>query len=109
MDNSTQFLFYIGQFISGLSTFIVFIATIILFIKKRTFATWLILIGYFLVVLTYTSSLFINVIASRGSFEDVLMVQGVSNIIQALSYFIFAVGLILLAITEFSKNKSISK
>lgn len=108
MNSSTEILFYIGQIISGLATFIILIATIILFIKKRTLATWVILIGYILVVITYIASLLISVFAGRESMDTILIVQGASSIAQSLSYLIFAIGLILLAITEFSKNKSIS-
>ncbi|QNK78633.1 hypothetical protein [Winogradskyella undariae] len=105
MNNSTEILFYIGQVISGLATFIILIAAIILFIKKKTIATWIILIGYLLVVLTYISGLLISIYAGRKSVETLLIAQGVSNITQSLSYLIFATGLIILVITEFSKKK----
>jgi len=106
MNNSTEILFYIGQIISGLTTFLILIATIILFVKKRTLATWIILIGYSLVVLTYISGLVVNIYAGSKSVETLLVAQGISNIIQSLSYLIFAIGLIILVITEFSKKKS---
>ncbi|MEH1008129.1 hypothetical protein VDP25_10315 [Winogradskyella sp. ECml5-4] len=104
MNSSTEILFYTGQIISALSTFIVLIASIILFIKKRTLATWLILIGSVLVILTSAASLVIRVFASAESVDTLLLTQGISIIIQNVSYLIFSVGLIILVVSEFSKK-----
>lgn len=106
MNNSTEILFTIGQIISGLSTLILLIASIILFIKKKTLATWLILIGNILVFITYIGSLFLNILIGSVNMDTMLMAQGFSLIVQNISYSLFAIGLILLAITEFSKPKS---
>ncbi|WP_418636680.1 hypothetical protein [Winogradskyella sp.] len=104
MNSSTEILFYTGQIISALSTFIVLIASIILFIKKRTLATWLILIGSVLVILTSVASLVIRVFSSAESVDTLLLIQGISIIIQNVSYLIFSVGLIILVVSEFSKK-----
>ena len=104
MNSSTEILFYTGQIISALSTFIVLIASIILFLKKRTLATWLILIGSVLVILTSVASLVIRVFASAESVDTLLLTQGISIIIQNVSYLIFSVGLIILVVSEFSKK-----
>ncbi|MBU2920403.1 hypothetical protein KO504_03550 [Winogradskyella psychrotolerans] len=104
MNSSTEILFYTGQIISALSTFIILIASIILFIKKRTLATWLILIGSVLVILTSVTSLVIRVFASAESVGTLLLTQGISIIIQNVSYLIFSVGLIILVVSEFSKK-----
>ncbi|MBF8151392.1 hypothetical protein ITJ86_15910 [Winogradskyella sp. F6397] len=109
MNNSTEILFYIGQIISAVSIVIVLIATIILFIKKRSLATWLILIGYVLVVITYVAKLFVSVFAGREGMDTLLLTQGISSIVQNLSYLIFAVGLIIFAISEFTTYKSNTK
>ncbi|WP_178985761.1 hypothetical protein [Winogradskyella helgolandensis] len=109
MNNSTEILFTIGQIIGAFSTLIVFVATIVIFIKKKTIATWLIFSGYLLVVITYIVSLFINVFAGRNGIESLLITQGVLSIVQNLSYSIFAVGLLILGLTEFSKkNKTLN-
>ena len=106
MLSSTEMLFTIGSIISVFSTLIILMASIILFIKKKTLATWIILIGTISVFITYIGNIILNVFASRGSMDTLLLLQGVSNIVQSLSYLIFAVGLIILAITEFSKRKT---
>ncbi|NRR92312.1 hypothetical protein HSX10_12110 [Winogradskyella undariae] len=105
MLSSTEMLFTIGSIISVFSTLIILMASIILFIKKKTLATWIILIGTILVFVTYIGNIILNVFASRGNMDTLLLLQGVSNIIQSLSYLIFTVGLTILAITEFSKKK----
>ncbi|WP_179349718.1 hypothetical protein [Winogradskyella pacifica] len=106
MNNSTEILFTIGQIISSLSTLILLIAALILFIKKKTLATWLILIGNILVFITYIGSLLLTVFTGSASMDTILMAQGFSIIVQNLSYSLFAIGLIILALTEFSKPKS---
>ena len=111
MDSSTEILFTIGPIISSFSTLIVLVASIILFIKQRTLATWLILIGNILVCITYIGSLIINIFAGRENIDTLLLTQGISSIAQSISYLIFAIGLIVLALSEFSKkqNQSPSK
>ncbi|WP_179377252.1 hypothetical protein [Winogradskyella wichelsiae] len=106
MLSSTEMLFTIGSIISVFSTLIILMASIILFIKKKTLATWIILIGTILVFITYIGNIILNVFAGRGSMDTLLLLQGVSNIVQSLSYLIFTIGLTILAITEFSKKKS---
>ncbi|MGJ8550671.1 hypothetical protein [Winogradskyella wichelsiae] len=106
MLSSTEMLFTIGSIISVFSTLIILMASIILFIKKKTLATWIILIGTILVFITYIGNIILNVFASGGSMDTLLLLQGVSNIVQSLSYLIFTIGLTILAITEFSKKKS---
>ncbi|MUU76819.1 hypothetical protein [Winogradskyella endarachnes] len=105
MNNSTEILFSIGQSMYGFTMLIILTATIILFIKKRTPATWMILIGYLLVCISYLTSLIIITIAGRSSMDTMLQIQGISSIVKSLSYLIFAIGLIMLAITEFSKKE----
>ncbi|WP_179335584.1 hypothetical protein [Winogradskyella costae] len=106
MNNSTEILFTISQIISSLSTLILLVAAIILFIKKKTLATWLILIGNIFVFITYILSLFLNIFIGSAGMDTMLIAQGFSLIIQNISYSIFAIGLIILALTEFSKRKS---
>lgn len=105
MNNSTEILFSIGQSMYGFTMLVILAATIILFIKKRTPATWMILIGYLLVCIAYLTSLILITIAGRSSMETMLQIQGISSIAKSLSYLIFAIGLIMLAITEFSKKE----
>ena len=106
MNDSTEFLFTIGPIISGFTTLIVLAASIILFVKKRTSATTVILIGNLLICLTFISSIIINVFAAKEGIESLLLAQAISSIVQSISYLIFAIGLIMLALTEFSKNNS---
>ncbi|MBU2930077.1 hypothetical protein [Winogradskyella psychrotolerans] len=68
-------------------------------------ATWLIFIGNLLVVLTYIASLFISVFSGSENFDTIILAQSIWGIIQNLSYLIFAIGLIILTSSEFSKNK----
>ena len=106
MNSSTEILFVIGQIINSISTFILLIAAIILFVKKKTLGTWLILIGSFLVFITYVGSLLLNIFTVAKRIDMILTVQGISSIVQNLSYSIFAIGLMVLALTESSKHKS---
>ncbi|WP_179339127.1 hypothetical protein [Winogradskyella ludwigii] len=105
MDSSTEILFTVGQIISSFSTLILLIASIILFVKKKTLATWLILIGNSMGCITYIGSIFLSFFAGKESMDTFLIAQGISTIVQSMFYLIFAIGLILLVLSEFSKKQ----
>ena len=104
MDSSTEILFTIGQIISSFSTLILLVASIILFVKKKTLATWFILIGNIMGCITYIGGIFLRVFAGRESMDAFLIAQGISTIVESMAYLVFATGLILLALSEFSKK-----
>lgn len=107
MNSSTEILFSISQIISVLSTIIILVASIILFIKKKTLATWIILISNFLIIITYVGRLVLDVIVNKSSnVDNYINFLGISSIVQNLAYLLFTIGLILLVVTEFSKNKT---
>ena len=107
MIDATEYILIIGQIIGGLATLILLVASIILITKKKTLATLLILIGNILLLITSIASPFANIIAGQESMETIVMTQGILVNVRSVSYVIFAIGLLLFAVTEFTKSKTL--
>ncbi|NRD21119.1 hypothetical protein HNV08_13760 [Winogradskyella eckloniae] len=106
MNDSTELLFYIGPIIGSISAVLILVASIVLFVKKRTLATSIILVGNLLSCLSFIGGILLNAILSNKPMETMLLIQATTSIVQSISYLIFAIGLTMFAFTEFSKNKN---
>ncbi|MBT8184130.1 MAG: hypothetical protein KJN76_04775 [Eudoraea sp.] len=86
---------YIISFIGQL---IVLIGCIVLFVKQRTLATALMLAGMLLSVVFGIMGFFMNFVAAGSSPEALLRNQGIFSTLNTLSYLLFGIGLLLLAL-----------
>ncbi|NMH89475.1 hypothetical protein [Flavivirga algicola] len=95
----------IGTIFSGISHILLLIGSIIILNKQKTTASFLILLGAIFMILTSLIGILWPVL-SQGNYEKVLEVQGIISIISGLSYFIFALGILLFAVQLIKKELS---
>ncbi|WP_034040705.1 hypothetical protein [Wocania ichthyoenteri] len=103
MDN-TQLQLVAASIVSGLVHLIVLIASIIMFAKKRTIATIVLLLGSVLTSIGFIGGFIYNAIAARNGTEALLDAQVTLTFFNAFSFFIFGIGLFLLALNFNKKN-----
>ncbi len=102
MEN-IQYQFIISGLINGLVNLIVLIACIILFSKKRTPATILLLVGGILCFISFFGSIFYNIWAAQQGSIAVINTQVAVSFFQGFAFFVFGIGLLLLAVNDFKK------
>lgn len=91
-------LFIFGSLLSGLATFVILIATIILLVKRRNLATIIIFIGWFSHSLVFLFGFMANIFAARLGSEELLFTNALMTILNGVTVLIFAIGLLLLFI-----------
>jgi len=104
--DTLQLQFAIAAVINGLVHLIVLIAAIIMFAKKRTIATILLLLGSVLTSIGFAGGFIFNAMAARNGTEAILDAQVTLTFFNAFSFFVFGVGLLILAINGFKKYNS---
>ena len=80
------------------------IASMMLYSKKRTLATTLILIGSSLAFLFNLGNIFISVFAHMYGTETFVKINAISNVVSGLAYLTFCIGVLLFAIHDFKKE-----
>lgn len=101
--NPNDYLQLIGVILSGISSLGVVIATIILFIKKKTLSTTLLMIGSVLVVLFSIGSFIANRVAGNQSAEMLVKTISWSKLMGGFISLIFVVGLLIFVIKDFKR------
>ena len=94
----------ISYVISFLGHFLVLIACIVLLIKQKSLAATLMLVGMVLTVVFSVLGLFMNYVSAQKSAEAVIRTQGIFSTLNTLSYLVFGLGLLLLAIKAVHKK-----
>ena len=92
---------YLFSFLGQLT---VLIACIVMVIKHRSVATALMLTGMILSLVFNLLGFFMNIIAAKSSAEILLRNQGIFSTLNAVSYLLFGIGLLLLAL-KWSRNR----
>ena len=91
--------------ISFLGHLVVFVGCILLLLKRRSLAALLMLVGISLSALFSVLGVLMTSLSASESPEAVIKTQGTFSILNTLSYLLFGLGLLLLAIkTKGRKN-----
>ncbi|PIA82143.1 hypothetical protein BFR04_12650 [Gaetbulibacter sp. 4G1] len=104
--DTLQLQFAIAGIINGLVHLTILIATIIMLAKKRSIATFLLLVGSILNSIGFAGGFIYNAIAAKNGTEALLSAQVTLTFFNAFSYFIFGIGLLLLSINVFKRHNS---
>ncbi|MCA0133044.1 hypothetical protein [Winogradskyella alexanderae] len=102
--NSYDYLQLIGMILSGISSLGIVTATIILFIKKKTFSTTILLIGSILTILFGVGSFIANRAAGNHGAETLIKTIGWSKFIGGFLSILFCSGLLIFAIKDFKRS-----
>ncbi|MEX0288653.1 MAG: hypothetical protein AB3N14_06045 [Flavobacteriaceae bacterium] len=98
-------LHIVSFIISFFGQLIVFVACVLLLIKQRSPAALLMLVGISLSALFSVLGLLMTSLSAQESPEAVIRTQGIFSILNTLSYLLFGLGLLLLAIKTVRKRK----
>ncbi|WP_204345474.1 hypothetical protein [Psychroserpens algicola] len=104
MIEDYNYLYTANYVIYNLAGLCVLIASIILFSKKRVLSTSLIMVGSVLAFIFNIGSVFISSFAGRYDTNTFIKINAISNIVSALAYFIFCLGLLLFVVNDYNKD-----
>ncbi|WP_040279940.1 hypothetical protein [Psychroserpens damuponensis] len=104
-----EYLYSISSVIYFLAGICVITASIILYSKKRTVATLLILIGSISAFILNTGSIFLGLITGRFDMDTYIQINAIVNIISGLAYALFCIGLLLFVVNDYKKEATITK
>ncbi|WP_299555741.1 hypothetical protein [Seonamhaeicola sp.] len=93
--NDFMISFYIGTTLSFLALLIMLVASIILIIKIKSTATYLMLFGSILKIVMAALGTILPILSKDP--EGLLKIQGTISLLSGLSVLIFAIGLIMLS------------
>ena len=102
-----QYLYSISSVIYFLAGICVIIASIMLFSKKRTTSTLLILVGSISAFIFNTGSIFMSITAGR--YDDIntfFKINAIVNVVSGLAYALFCIGLLLFVVNDLKKDVS---
>jgi hypothetical protein len=99
-----DYLQLIGMVLGSLASICIVIATTILFIKKKTLSTTLMLIGSLLALLFGISSFIANRVAAQHGPEIMIKTIGWSKFIGGFISILFCIGLLIFVIKDFKKR-----
>ena len=105
MFESSELLFTISWIFHYIALVLVTIASIVIFTKKRTLGTTILLIGAILSVITIIVSFGVNLSGKNQEFETIMKAEGYIAILSSISYGLFCLGLFLFATTDYKKEK----
>lgn len=88
----------IGGILLYFAKLVVLMASIIAFYKKRNTGSFLLLIGSIAIILADILGIFLIIYAGNTSVMEVVKYTGINSIISAITYIIFALGLLLFII-----------
>jgi hypothetical protein len=103
MIGSTEFLFTISSIIHYLALAFVSVGGFLLFIKKRTLATTMLLVGAILMVITTIVGIGIQLYPIDEDFEAVMRANASIAILSSISFGLFCLGIFLYAL-DFKKE-----
>jgi len=106
MFESSEYLFTISSIIHYLALALVTIASVLIFIKKRTLGTSILLIGAILSIITLLISVGVNLSSFDDEFETMMKFRGSIAILSSLSYGLFCLGLFVFAISDLKSNNA---
>lgn len=106
MENmdALQLKFAVTGIINGLVHLIILVASIILFVKKRSVAAIFLLLGSLLTSIGFAGGFIYNVLAAQKGPETLVNAQVTLSFFNAFSFMVFGIGLLLLAISFYKKN-----
>lgn len=108
MVESIASYYIIGNILTFLSQFCIWIMCLLLFIRERTWPSILLFAGSTLVIAGTTAGVLIQTLIARTSSpEELLLYQGFMYIINALFILIFAVGLVLFILRYLKLDKAL--
>ncbi len=102
--DTIQWQFAIAGFINGLVHLIVLTASIIIVVKKRSVASLLLLVGSLLNSVGLVGGFVYNAWAAQKGTEAILDAQVTLTFFNAFSFFVFGLGLFLLALGFYKKS-----
>ena len=105
MEN-LEYLYSISSIIFILAGICVLIASVILFSKKRTTATTLILIGSISSLMVNIGNRLIDLIFKGYDMDSIIQINGIIIILGGIAYFLFCAGLLLFVVNDFKKEVS---
>jgi len=106
MENmdALQLKFAVASIINGLVHLIILIASILILLKKRSIASIFLVLGSILSSIGFAGGFIYNAMAAKKSTEALLNAQVTLTFFNAFSFFVFGVGLLLLALNFYKKN-----
>lgn len=75
-----------------------------LYSKKRTTSTILILIGSITAFILNTGSIFMGLISGHYGMDTFIQINAIINIISGLAYALFCIGFLLFVVNDFKKD-----
>jgi LPXTG-motif cell wall-anchored protein len=108
MEN-LEYLYSISSIIFILAGICVLIASAILFSKKRTISTTLILIGSISSLMFNIGNRLINLIFKGYDMDSIIQINAVLVILSGIAYSLFCIGLLLFVVNDFNKKEPKNK
>ncbi|MCW5516508.1 hypothetical protein [Muriicola sp. Z0-33] len=96
---------FIAPIVSFLGQLTVLIACIMLLIKQRSIAAGLMTAGMILSVIFTVFGFLVNIISANKSAEALIKNQGIISTLNSLSYLLFGIGLLFLALNWSATRK----
>ncbi|WP_411031024.1 hypothetical protein [Spongiimicrobium sp. 3-5] len=103
MNENIPVLLSVGSFLHAVGQLLLLVISVILFLKQKSFASILMLLGISFSVLFGIGGFVMLTLASKTGPEAILRIQGIFSIINGISHLVFAIGVLLLILTVIKK------